>query len=147
MATWRPAGPMVHLTASASRSTPFFISRRAASWNMICLVAIGNSVFAVSCWPWPPPVASSWCSPVVVGLISEPHELLARGLLEPLLEPIVRVPLPIPDLAVPPERGRVLLLETGRRAALVRDRGSLVGVQAQELVHLAPPALRARVQG
>src|SRR5437660_12648668 len=41
MTTCRPAGPIVHLTASASRSTPFFISRRAASSNMICLVAMG----------------------------------------------------------------------------------------------------------
>src|SRR5256885_17258220 len=40
MTTCRPAGPIVHLTASASRSTPFFIPRRAASSNMICLVAI-----------------------------------------------------------------------------------------------------------
>ena len=34
--TWRPAGPIVHLTASANRSTPFFISMRALSENMIC---------------------------------------------------------------------------------------------------------------
>src|SRR6185436_10515702 len=43
MTTWRPEGPIVHLTASARRSTPFFISRRAASSNMICLVAIENA--------------------------------------------------------------------------------------------------------
>src|SRR5262245_21720494 len=152
MITFRPVGPMVTLTARASAATPFFISSRAASSNITCLVAMCVILYlkarAVCCACIAQSRARVAARPLPVAVLVVPRrdQRLPRLFLEPAPEVVIHVVLPVPGLAGAVEPVRAIVHKSRGRLRLLRLLLRLRRIDLQEAVHPQTLVLEIRQQ-